>query len=54
MIINHNDPLPPIKIYILMESIIFTYSEHKGQVLEAAEYDQQILEDLGTDPDQQL
>jgi hypothetical protein len=41
-------------MYILTEPIIFTYSEHKGQVLEAPEYDQQVLEDLGTGPDQQL
>jgi hypothetical protein len=52
--VNHNDPYSQFKFTYLMEPIIFTYSENKGQELEAPECDQQVLEDLGTGPDQQL
>jgi hypothetical protein len=47
-------PLLSLNSHILMKSIIFTYFACKGQELEAPEYDQQVLEDLGTGLDQQL
>lgn len=47
--------LPQISTHLILKKpIIFTYFEHKVQVLEVPEYGQQASEDLGTGLEQEL